>query len=63
MFDGDQMQIKLLRDNKERRLFRRLMSHLGIIDTSKPRRVKGIITHHPEVIAMANNFLRYYRSK
>lgn len=62
-FDGDQMQIKLLRDNKERKLFRRLMSHLGIIDTSRPRRVKGIITHHPEVIAMANNFLRYYRSK
>lgn len=62
-FDGDMLQVKLLRDNKEKKLYSRFGSHLGIVDTSVPRRVKGIITHHPEVITMANNFLEHYRMK
>lgn len=62
-FDGDMLQLKLLRDNKERRMYSRFASHLGIIDTSAPRRIKSIVTHHPEVITMANNFLEHYRTK
>ena len=62
-FDGDMLQLKLLRDNKERRMYARFAPHLGIIDTAAPRRIKSIVTHHPEVITMANNFLEKYRTK
>lgn len=60
-FDGDQLQVKLLVDNKEKRQFARLASHLNIMDTDHPNRVGGHITFHPEVTTMANNYLSYYR--
>lgn len=60
-FDGDQLQVKLLVDNKEKRQFSRLASHLNIMDTDHPNRVGGHITFHPEVTTMANNYLSHYR--
>lgn len=60
-FDGDQTQFKLIIDSVEREQFRRLSSHLGIMDTSKPLAINGVITMHPECISMVNNFLDNYR--
>jgi len=60
-FDGDQLQVRLLVDNKEKRQFQRLASHLGIMDTDRPNHVAGFITFHPEVATMANNYLTHYR--
>jgi hypothetical protein len=60
-YDGDQLQVKLLLGADEKRRFERLRSHLGLMDTDRAFRVKGIATLFPEVATMANNFLNHYR--
>ncbi len=60
-FDGDAVQVRLLIDNKEKRQFSRLASHLNIMNTDRPNRVGGHITYHPEVTSMMNNYLAHSR--
>ena len=60
-FDGDMLQIKLPLDNRERARYARLKSSNGLIDTDRPGRVKGIITLHPELITMVNNYFQANR--
>lgn len=57
-FDGDMLQIKLPLDNRERARYARLKSSNGLIDTDRPGRVKDIITLHPELITMVNNYFQ-----
>lgn len=59
-FDGDQLQVKLLVDNKEKRQYSRLASHLNIMCSDHPNRVGGHITYHPEVTTMINNYKTFY---
>lgn len=60
-FDGDQLQALLMLDAHMHRKFKRLKSHLGLMDTDHPRKVKGIITMHAEMITVVNNFLKSNR--
>ncbi len=60
-FDGDQLQLKLLLDRKEQMQWSRLATHLALMDPSKPRTINGVVTLHPELITMVNNFLDKYR--
>lgn len=62
-FDGDQLQIRLLIDNKEKRQFSRLSSHLHILSTDRPNRIGGHVTYHPEVITTVNNFIKYNKNR
>lgn len=62
-FDGDQLQVRLLIDNKEKAHFRRLSPHLNLMDTDHPNRIGGHITFHPENTTMVNNYLRHYRKE
>lgn len=62
-FDGDQEQVKLLIDNKEREQFIRLAAHNNFMDTTVPNSISRFITFHAEVIAMMNNFLDHHREE
>lgn len=62
-FDGDQLQIRLLIDNKEKRQFSRLSSYLHLLSTDQPNKIGGHITYHPEVITTANNFIKHHSVK
>ena len=60
-FDGDEMQLRLLIDNKEKELFSRLAPHTGIISTNSPRSISSAITLHPELIMIVNNYFDHNR--
>lgn len=60
-FDGDQLQLKLLVDNKQKEAYSRLRAHLGMMSTRHPNEVASHITFHPEIITLVNNQLQYYR--
>lgn len=59
-FDGDQYQIRVLLDSYEKEGYKRLASHLGIMDADRANKISGFITMHAEGITNLNQFRKHY---
>lgn len=62
-YDGDQFQIRIPLDNYEKDGYKRLSSHLGIMDADAANKISGFMTLHPEGVTNLNLFRSYYRNK
>lgn len=60
-FDGDQYMIRIPLDDYEKSGYKRLSSHLGIMDADSANKISGFITLHPEGVTNLNQFRMHYR--
>ncbi len=62
-FDGDQMQVMLLRCRRVIDMFKRMMSPLGFMSLSKPEQIHHGMVLHAETATLVTNALKHARVK
>ena len=56
-FDGDELNLKLMEDQKKAREARALMMHRGVMSLSSPRQISGDVWLSPPLVSTISNWL------